>query len=89
MVKSVIQMLLEVFNRLVAMTTSLGSQCNHSHSEEPFPNVQAELPLMQLHSISSCPVDGHQRGDQHQDYPVAGAGSSSCPCYISCICPAL
>ncbi|KAK4807096.1 hypothetical protein QYF61_018437 [Mycteria americana] len=28
---------------------------NHPLSEEPFPNVQSELPLRQLHSISSCP----------------------------------
>lgn len=27
---------------------------DHSLSEEPFPNVPSELPLMQLHSMSSC-----------------------------------
>lgn len=30
-------------------------------SEEPFPDVQPECPLMQLHSISLCPVAGQQR----------------------------
>ncbi|KAK4807107.1 hypothetical protein QYF61_018448 [Mycteria americana] len=34
---------------------------DHPLSEEPFPNVQSELPLRQLHSISSCPIAGHQR----------------------------
>lgn len=36
---------------------------NHLLSEEPFPNVQAELPLMQLHSISSCPATSDQRDE--------------------------
>lgn len=31
--------------------------------EEPFPNVQSELSLMQLHSIYSCPIIDHQRGE--------------------------
>ena len=30
-------------------------------SEEPFPKVQSELPLTQLHSICLCPIIGHQR----------------------------
>ncbi|KAK4806763.1 hypothetical protein QYF61_005559 [Mycteria americana] len=34
---------------------------DHPLSEEPFPNVQSELPPTQLHSISSCPIAGHQR----------------------------
>ena len=34
---------------------------DHPLSEEPFPNVQSELPLMQFHSISSCPAADHQR----------------------------
>ena len=34
---------------------------NHPLSEEPVPNVQSELPLTQLHSISLCPITGHQR----------------------------
>jgi len=34
---------------------------SHSLREEPFPSVQSELPLMQLHSISLCPFAGHQR----------------------------
>lgn len=34
---------------------------NHSLSEELFPYVQSEIPPMQFHSISSCPVVGHQR----------------------------
>lgn len=34
---------------------------NHSLREEPSPGVQSELPSMQLHSISSYPVAGHQR----------------------------
>lgn len=33
----------------------------HPLNEEPFPNVQPELPLTQLYSSSSCPVAGHQR----------------------------
>lgn len=28
--------------------------------EELFPKVQSELPLMQLHVLSSCPISGHQ-----------------------------
>jgi len=32
---------------------------DHLLSEEPFPNVQSELPLTQLPIISSCPVTGH------------------------------
>lgn len=31
--------------------------------EEPFPNVQSELSLKQLHSIYSCPITDHQRGE--------------------------
>ncbi|KAK4806146.1 hypothetical protein QYF61_001069 [Mycteria americana] len=34
---------------------------DHPLSEEPFPYVQSELPLTQLHSISPCPIAGHQR----------------------------
>jgi len=34
---------------------------NFSFREESFPHVQSELPLMQLHSISSYPIAGHQR----------------------------
>jgi len=33
----------------------------HPLSEEPFPNVQFELSLTQFHTISMCPVAGHQR----------------------------
>jgi len=32
----------------------------HALSEEPFPQVQSELSLAQLHSLSSCPIAGHQ-----------------------------
>lgn len=38
---------------------------SHSLSEEPFLNIKPKLPLMQFHSVSSCPIAGHQRGDQH------------------------
>ena len=34
---------------------------DHTLSEEFFPNVQTELPMMQLNGISSCTVAGHQR----------------------------
>lgn len=34
---------------------------DHTLSEEPFPNVQAYLPLLQLPSISSNPIIRHQR----------------------------
>lgn len=34
---------------------------NLPFSEESFPNVPSELPLIQFHPISSCPVTGHQR----------------------------
>ncbi|KAK4825531.1 LOW QUALITY PROTEIN: hypothetical protein QYF61_000108 [Mycteria americana] len=34
---------------------------DHPLSEEPFPNALSELALTQLHSISSCPIAGHQR----------------------------
>ena len=34
---------------------------DHPLSEEPFPNVQSELPLTQLHSLSPCHASGHQR----------------------------
>jgi len=34
---------------------------DHPLSEEPFPDVQPELPLMQLHSVSRCLITGHQR----------------------------
>jgi len=34
---------------------------NHPFSEEPFLNVQSELPLTQLHSIPSCPATGDER----------------------------
>ena len=34
---------------------------DHPLGEEPFPNVQSELALTQLHSIPSCPIAGHQR----------------------------
>ena len=43
---------------------------DHPLSEEPFPSVQSELPLMQLHSISSCPVSGHQ-GEEISTSPSA------------------
>ena len=33
---------------------------DHPLSEEPFPNVQPELPLVQLRAISSCPIAAHQ-----------------------------
>jgi len=36
---------------------------DHPPNKKPFPNVQCELPPMQLHSISSCAVAGHQRED--------------------------
>ena len=38
-----------------------GPGTDHRLSEEPFPNVQSELCLMQLHSISLFPVTSHQR----------------------------
>lgn len=38
-------------------------------SEEPFPHVHSELPLMLLHSISLCPAAGQQRDTCRQ---VAG-----------------
>ena len=34
---------------------------NHPLSEESFSNVQSELHLTQLHSISLCPIIGHWR----------------------------
>lgn len=34
---------------------------DHPLSEEAFPNVQSELPRMQFHSISLCPMAGHQK----------------------------
>ena len=34
---------------------------DHPLSEEPFPIVQPELPLIQFHSISLCPIAGQQR----------------------------
>lgn len=34
---------------------------NHLLSEKAFANVQSEFPLVKLHSVSSCPVTGHQR----------------------------
>ncbi|CAM9299044.1 unnamed protein product, partial [Bubo scandiacus] len=34
---------------------------DHLLREKLFPNVQSELPLMQLHPISSRPIAGHQR----------------------------
>ena len=34
---------------------------DHPFSEEPIPNVHSEHSLVQLHSVSSCPVAGHQR----------------------------
>lgn len=45
---------------LVWVTSCLGSLF-YSFSEEPFPDMHSQLPLMQLHSISSCPIAGHQR----------------------------
>lgn len=36
---------------------------NHILSEKPIPNLQAELPLMQIHSISSHPAAGDQRDE--------------------------
>lgn len=33
--------------------------------EQRFPNIQCELPLMQLQATPSHPVTGHQRRDQH------------------------
>lgn len=32
-------------------------------SEEPFPSVQSEFPVVELHSISLCPITGHERED--------------------------
>lgn len=61
---------------------------DHSHSEEPSPNVQAELPLMQLHSISSCPVDGHQRQEISTRITLAQVEDLALACYTSCDCPA-
>jgi len=43
---------------------------NHLLSEEPFPNFHSELPLMQLHSMSLCPVTGRQR-EEISHYPSA------------------
>ena len=34
---------------------------DHLLSEEAFPNVQSELPLMQLYTISTCPITGQQK----------------------------
>jgi len=34
---------------------------DHPHSEESLPNVQTELSLMQLHSVSLCPITSHRR----------------------------
>lgn len=34
---------------------------HHPLSEAPFPNVQSELSLIQLHSISLSPINSHQR----------------------------
>ena len=47
-----------------ALITSLGSLFQgpgHPLCEEPFPRVPSECPLTQLHSLSLCPVAGHQR----------------------------
>lgn len=51
-------------DRLGAMITSLGSLfqwLNHPLSEEPFPNVQSGLSLMQPYHNSLCPIAGQQR----------------------------
>ena len=65
MTKSIIQVLLELLTGLVLWPLPWGA-CSSDQppsSEEPFPNVQSELALMQLHSISLYPVAGHQRGE--------------------------
>ena len=63
MTKSIVQMLLELWQVWCHdhFTEEPVPVTNHPLSEEPFPNVQSELPLVQPHSISSCPVAGHQR----------------------------
>jgi len=43
---------------------------NHPLGEEPCPNAQSELPLMQLHSISSCPVTDDQREEISSSSPL-------------------
>lgn len=40
---------------------------DHPLREEPFPTVQSEVTVMLLHSISSCPVTAHHRGDCFKD----------------------
>lgn len=36
---------------------------NYPFSKESFPVVASELPLMQLHYFSLCPIASHQRGE--------------------------
>lgn len=63
MTKSLVHVLLKIwqgwysdyFPRETAPVT------NHILSEEPFPKVPSEVPLMQLHLICSCSIAGHQR----------------------------
>ncbi|KAK4818862.1 hypothetical protein QYF61_020081 [Mycteria americana] len=61
--KSIVQMLLELWQAWCRdhFPGEPVPVTDHPPSEEPFPNVQSELPLMQLHSISSCPIADHQR----------------------------
>lgn len=51
------------FDRLGAVTSSLGNLFQWPSTpliKEHVPNVQYEFPLVNLHSISSCAVTGHQ-----------------------------
>ena len=43
---------------------------DHPPREEPFPHVQYELPLTQLHPVSSWPIAGHQR-EEISTFPSA------------------
>lgn len=43
--------------------SNLRLEGTHKDQQVQLPDVQPELPLMQLHSISSCPDAGRQRGE--------------------------
>ena len=65
MTKSIVQMLLELGQAWchVHFPGDPVPVTGHPLSEEHFPNVQSELPLTELHSISSCLITGHQRAE--------------------------
>ena len=57
---------------------------DHPLSEEPFPNVQSELPLTQLHSICSSPIAGYHCSYldeyRHSPYRLKRCLNPNCPC---------